>query len=64
MTGLDDIIRLLEIYQQDEEAQANSGEENVVQLMTVHKAKGLEYKYVFVVQVTPGQIIFTLWSAE
>ena len=56
--GLDDIIRLLEIFQDNNEAEADYGEENVVQLMTVHKAKGLEYRYVFVAQVTPGRFPF------
>lgn len=58
IVGIDDIIRLLELYQGDEE-EAASGDENVVHLMTVHKAKGLEYKYVFIVQVMPGRFPFT-----
>lgn len=57
--GLDDIVRLLEVYQDDDEAEAGSGEENAVQLMTVHKAKGLEYKYVFIAQVAPGRFPFS-----
>ncbi|MBM7855057.1 superfamily I DNA/RNA helicase/RecB family exonuclease [Desulfohalotomaculum tongense] len=56
--GLDDIIRLLEVYQ-DDEAEAGSSEENAVHLMTVHKAKGLEFKYVFLVQVVPGRFPFS-----
>ncbi|MCF8011554.1 MAG: ATP-dependent helicase [Clostridiales bacterium] len=59
VTGLDDIINLLEIYQGNEEQEVDSAEENAVQVMTVHKSKGLEYKYVFVAQVTPGRFPFS-----